>query len=160
MNTKVKDLKEKRVLLKSFSTINQIEKTIKHICRLDNDGIQISVLGKLEDVNLDSNFSNYWSELKTYCANDLKLTSSFGMVSNPEIGTFFIAGFLAPMFLQKINGKTIGSMSTGLYGILRGIGASETQATAYLRLLNSGSYVLILRGIEAKLEIYKRILEK
>ncbi|MCL7763008.1 hypothetical protein MPF19_06220 [Polaribacter sp. Z014] len=153
MNSKVEELKEKRVLLKAFPTIKQIDNAIKHICQLKIDGIQISVLGKLEDVNLETNFANYWTELKTYCNDELRLTSNFGVVSTPKIGAVFIAGFLAPMFLQEINGKKIGAMTTGLYGILRGIGVAEESVIEYKKSIKEGNYLLIIRGNKNELPV-------
>ena len=151
MNYKVENLKDKEVLLLSYTNINKVDDAIKHICDLGSSGIQISILGKLDDLTLEYKFSNYWSELKEHCADDLKLTSSFGLVSNAEIGTFFIAGFLAPMFLQEINGKTIGSMSTGLYGILRGLGLNKESVLEYSNALHKGNYILIIRAHKSEL---------
>ncbi|WP_405572592.1 hypothetical protein [Winogradskyella sp. Asnod2-B02-A] len=146
MKNRDEDIKDKHVLLKSFKSIRQIENIIKQICSSDINDIQISVLGKVEDVNFDTNFADSWKELKSYCSNKLQLASNFGMVSNSEIGTYFIAGFLAPMFLQEINGKTIGAMSTGFYGILRGLGIDQENVSGYSKALNKGGLILIIRG--------------
>ncbi len=152
MNSKIEELKEKHVLLKAFPSIKQMNNAIKHICRLKIDGIQISVLGKLEDVDLYTNFTNYWTELKADYKDELKLSSNFGIVSNPNIGTIFITGFLTPIFLQKINGKSIGSMTTGLYGILRGLGIEKKSVLAYSKALNKGNYLLVIRGNKSELQ--------
>ncbi|TYB79481.1 hypothetical protein [Bizionia myxarmorum] len=146
MKSNIEETRQKCVLLKSFPKFQQIENVIDRICHTNNDGIQISVLGKLEGINLDTHPAVSWNELKNHCEDELILTSNSGMVSNPEIGAFFIVGFLAPIFLQEINGKKIGSMSTGLYGILRGLGIDQDRVTACSKSLSSGNYLLIVRG--------------
>ena len=158
MKNRVEDINDKRVLLKSCQSINQIENIVKQICSSEIDDIQISVLGKVEDVNLDTNFSDSWTELKSYCSNKLRLTSNFGMVSNAEIGTYFIAGFLAPMFLQKINGKTIGAMSAGFYGILGGLGIDQENVSDYSKALNKGDLILIIRGNKSEISKLKPLI--
>ena len=104
------------------------------------------IIGKMQSINSDTNFKPSWMDLKNYCTNELHLSSNFGMVSNPEIGTLFIAGFLAPMFLQEIDGKKIGSLSTGLYGILRGLGIDQNSVVTYSKALHTNNFLLIIRG--------------
>ncbi len=64
------------------------------------------------------------------------------------------------MFLHEIDGKTLGAMSTGPYGIIRGLGGYKLQTETYLKLLNDGSYLLILRGYDDELNALEDILEK
>ncbi|MGJ8548970.1 hypothetical protein [Winogradskyella wichelsiae] len=161
MNPTTKSSREKRVLLKSYPKIKQIENVINNIYHTSNSNVQISVLGKLEADKTNSSFLNAKNDLQQYCEQNLKLSSNFGIILNPEIGTFFIAGFLAPMFLQEINGKTIGSMSTGLLGILSGLGINQNNVSTYLKVLEKGNYLLILRGSNTvlnKLESQLKIL--
>ncbi|WP_055436899.1 hypothetical protein [Lacinutrix algicola] len=158
MKNRVEDIKDKRILLKSFQSIKQIENVIKQICSSNIDDIQISVLGKVEDINLDTNFADSWTKLKSYCSNKLRLNSNFGMVFNPEIGTYFIAGFLEPMFLQEINGKTIGAMPAGFYGILRGLGIDKENVSYYSQALNKGDLLLVIRGDKSKITKLKPFL--
>ena len=146
MGSKLKIASEKKILIKSFPEIQHIEKLIKRICKMDIKSIQLSVLGKLEGMDLDINYGNSWLALKRYCDNELTLSSNFGIVSNPEIGTIFIAGFLAPLFLQEINKKQIGEIPTAIYGILRGIGIDEDSISDYLKTLNKNNFLLIIRG--------------
>ena len=146
MNSKVEITREKRVYIASFSKIQHIENLLKRIFHLDMKNIQISVIGKMQSINSDTNFKPSWMDLKNYCTNELHLSSDFGMVSNPEMGTVYIAGFLAPMFLQEIDGKKIGSLSTGLYGILRGLGIDQNSVVTYSKALHTNNFLLIIRG--------------
>lgn len=51
-----------------------------------------------------------------------------------------------------MNGKSLATLSSGYFGVFREIGASETQARHLLKLLNSGDYLIIVRGFEDKLQ--------
>ena len=94
-----------------------------------------------------------------YWKNMLDHTIAFDSLKNPEIGDIFIVGALTSTFLNKVDGKTLGMLSVGPYGILRGIGASESQANIYLKLLKNGRYLLIFRGNIEEIDEYKRISE-
>ncbi len=161
MNSTTKSSREKRVLLRSYPKIEQIKNVINSIYHTPINDVQISVLGKLEAEKPNSNFLNAKKKLQQYCEHNLKLSSNFGIILNADVGPFFIAGFLTPMFLQEINGKTIGSMSTGLFGILRGLGINQNNVNTYLKALEKGNYILILRGSSTvlnKLESQLKIL--
>jgi len=146
MNSKIDYTREKRVVLRSYPKIEEIENVLNSIYHTPINHVQISVLGKLEAEKPNSNFVNAKEKLQQYCEHNLKLSSNFGIILNADIGPFFIAGFLTPMFLQEINGKTIGSMSTGLLGILSGLGINQNDVGIYLKGLRKGNYILILRG--------------
>lgn len=146
MTSKLEIVREKKVLIQSFPKIHHIENLIKRICKINTSSVQISVLGKLKSMDLDINYGDTWLALKRYCDNELTLSSNFGIVSNPEIGTIFIAGFLAPLFLQEINKKQIGEIPTAIYGILRGIGIDENSISDYLKTPNKNNFLLIIRG--------------
>ena len=51
-------------------------------------------------------------------------------------------------------------MSSGPYGIFRGMGVSEARATTYLKILSDGKYLLIIRGFEKDLWAIEDILEE
>jgi hypothetical protein len=63
-------------------------------------------------------------------------------------------------FLHKINGKSLATLSSGPYGIFRGMGVTETQATNYLKLLNCGHYILIFRGYEDEMRSLETLINK
>lgn len=147
-------------------------KAYKHLTTLENDlnllkeegitAFQISILGKVSQFYLDKNseISKDPDPIKMYWRKTHGKGIPFGDFHNSDIGNIFVAGTLVSIFLHKTGSKTLGMLSVGPYGILRGIGASETQSTHYLQLLRSGNYLLIFRGFEDKLEILKKIVEE
>ena len=122
---------------------------------------KISVLGKASQFYRDQNIEVPLDPdaIKTYWKDVLGATINFGSFINPDLGNVFIIGALAPTFLYELDGKSLGTLSAGLYGILRGIGASETDVAMHLKALYENNYVLILRGLGNELENYKKILE-
>ncbi|WP_299107703.1 hypothetical protein [uncultured Winogradskyella sp.] len=160
MASKLEIAREKKVLIQSFPKIRLIENLIKRICKMDIKTVQISVLGKLESMDLETHHGDSWLDLKRYCDNELKLSSNFGIISNPEIGTIFIAGFLAPLFLQEVNKKQIGEMPTAIFGILRGLGIEPNSVSSYLKTLNKNNFLLIVRGNKNELISLEDSLKK
>lgn len=153
---------QKKIYFKAYKQLSLLEDALKHIKEQGFTHFQISILGKVSQFYCDkeSEISKDTETLKMYWGELLESTNNFGNFYNREIGNVFIAGTLAPTFLYKIDGKTLGMLSAGPYGILRGIGASETQATTQLELLNNGSYLLIFRGLANELENLKKVLKE
>ena len=85
--------------------------------------------------------------------------SKFNSYFNPEIVHIFIIGPLSSIFLNDLEGKSLGALSMGPYGILRGLGISRKMANAHLSALKKGGYLLIVRGFEDQLEDLKNLLE-
>lgn len=150
----------KQIHFKAYEHLSLLENTLKIIKEQEPTGLQISILGKMVQFyhDKDISISTEGETIKRYWDKNLNNTNEFGSIYNQEIGNLFIVGALTSTFLNKVDGKTLGMLSVGPYGILRGIGASETQANTYLKLLKSGSYLLILRGVEDELENLKKIL--
>lgn len=162
MTTEDYNTSQKHVFFKAYQQLWQIEDAIKLIKEHSASKSQVSVLGKFTQKHFDSdkelekvikNMAAYW---KRSLGNDM----DFGSFYNPEIGYVFIVGSLTSMFLHKIDGKTLGAMSTGLYGILRGLGAYPFQAETYLKVLNSDDYLLIIRDFDNELELLEDVLKK
>jgi len=154
MKTKILKIAKKGFLFKEYLQLLQVEKALKIIKKNDPSNLQISILGKfIQGYSNDENISleAYWKKL-------LGFSNDFGIFSNPEIGTLFIVGALTSMFLHEVEGKALATMSTGPYGILRGLGASQLQAEIYLKTLSKGSYLLIVRGTDDKLKVLEEIL--
>lgn len=149
--------KRKQVYLNSFKSLSQLESAVKRLKKDYTDDFQISILGKVAQFCNDKNIVvlKDISVLKTYW-KDLMGTQKFGDFYSPEIGYVFIVGPLVSTFLHKINGKPLAALSSGSYGIFRGIGLSETQAASHMELLNTGHYLLILRGFEATIQELKK----
>lgn len=139
----------------------QLEKAIQAIQEYDITQLQLSVLGKLGDdcIANDKQLKTAKKDLKEYWKGSLGSTSDFGLFCNPEIGTLFIAGYLASQFLHEISGKTLGEMTSGPYGILRGIGIAEKDSFTFLKALNEHAFLLILRGYDDELDRAEALLE-
>lgn len=152
-NSELSINKQKRILLKSFVEFKEVKKTIEILQMIDAQNLQISVLGQLIPNRNNTKITLKYSkdELKAQFEELFKSSLDFGTVSNPEIGTIFIVGAFTPMFLQKINGNKLGSMSMGLYGILRGLGIDQERVTNYLKALTNGRYLIIIRGHDKEL---------
>ena len=152
---------QKQIYFKAYEHLNLLENDINLIKETVSNDLQISILGQISQFYIDKKIeiSEDTDRVKLYWEKTLENEINFGEFYNPEIGNIYVLGNLAPTFLQNINNKTLGMLSAGPYGILRGIGASELQANAYLKQLKNGSYLLILRGLKDNLENLKEILE-
>ncbi len=161
MKTRILNIDKKRFLFKEYLHLRQLERAVNIIKKNEPPNLQISILGKFiqecsndekESVNKRTTIEGYWKDL-------LDSSTDFGFFSNPEMGTIFIAGSLTSMFLHEVEGKALAIMSTGPYGILRGLGASQLQTETYLKALNKGSYLLIVRGFDDELTVLEELLE-
>ncbi|TXD84460.1 hypothetical protein ESY86_05175 [Subsaximicrobium wynnwilliamsii] len=150
------NIKEKQIYFKVYQDLPQLENALKHLEEQRFLQVQVSVLGKSEQFHVDKNtaISKDTDTIKTYWESRLGNTMNFGTFYNPQTGSVFIVGSLVSTFLHKINGKSLATLSSGPYGVFRGIGASEAQATHCLKQLNDGNYVLILRGFEQELQAF------
>jgi hypothetical protein len=145
--------KQKQVYFKAYKELEQLEKALKYLKEENTAQIQVSVLGKVSQFHSDRDIESFQDTtiMKSYWKDLSGKSVNFGIFYNPESGSVFIVGSLATIFLHKINRKSLATLSSGPYGIFRGIGVTETKATNYLKLLNCGHYLLILRGNEDKI---------
>jgi len=97
--------------------------------------------------------------LKKHLADLTPVGSEFRSFYNPEIGDIFIIGPLSSIFLNDLEGKSLGTLSMGPYGILRGLGISQKKANAHLSALKKGGYLMMVRGFHDQLEDLKNLLE-
>jgi hypothetical protein len=162
MTTGIYNAKQKEVYFKEYANLSLLENSLKHLNKTDLTKFEISILGKVAQFYLDRDLkvSKDTDTLKIYWEKVLDNTIDFGILHNPELENIFIVGALASTFLYEVDGKALGMLSSGPYGILRGIGASEAQATSLIKTLNNGNFLLIFRGTETDLENYKRLLEE
>lgn len=153
MRSKIQGTKEKRVFVKSYPEFLYVEKAVKILKHNKGNNLQVSILGTFAEESIDDekNLVNEKDVMEKRCKTLFGFPIDFGTLSNPEIGTIFISGFLVHTFLQKVERKTIGSMSTGPYGILRGLGIDRERTAFYIKALQQGNYLLILRGFENEL---------
>ena len=154
MTFKSYDKIQKQILFKPYQHLWQLEERLLSFTFNNELHIQISVLGKVIQYEEDRAFNNLngTNTIKAYWKTLLGESVNFGSFCNPEIGNIFIVGALASTFLHEVNEKPLAMFSAGPYGILRGLGAEETDASGYLKMLNSGSYILILRGNKNKID--------
>lgn len=145
---------QKQVYFKAYKKLSQLEIALKHLKEENTAGLQVSILGKVNQFYSDQNvdISENTTIIKKYWKGLLGETMDVGKFYIPDSGFVFVAGSLASTFLHKINGKSLASLSSGPYGIFRGIGFSKAQANNFLKLLKIGNYVLIVRGFEKNLK--------
>ncbi|MBJ7880170.1 hypothetical protein [Gelidibacter salicanalis] len=153
------NIEQKQIYLRAYQDLSQLENDLKHL-EEKTSHFQVSVLGSVAQFYGDKNIeiSKDTNMIKAYWEDLLGERVNFGSFYNPESGSVFIAGALVTTFLHKINGKCLATLSSGPYGIFRGMGGSEAQATTYLKQLNSGQYLLILRGFEDKTQELDELL--
>lgn len=152
----------KQIYIKAFTSLWQLENAVRDLNGKDLAAYEISILGKTKQFNRDTDrrTTNNTNFLEAYWKKTLYHTVSFANLFNPQLGNIFVVGTLASTFLYQLDGKTLGMLSAGPYGILRGIGATEAQVLTHLQMLTEGKYLLIFRGTDAVLEDYKRTFEK
>jgi len=148
MELKITHTKEKRFFSKIFARLSEVEKFIELIQGDTASDTQLSLLIKLDrSYGIDTKEAKERNDrLKTYWKKLLGPKTNFGFFTNREIGTVFIAGPLSKIFLHDLCGKKLAELSEGPYGILRGLGIEEAEAINYVKKLNEGHYVLLVRG--------------
>lgn len=152
--------KQKQFYFKAYEHLELLEKDLGNFKKQGLSGLQISILGKVNEFYRDKNIdvSKNLNPLKLYWKKNLGPNTEISTLNNSDIGNFFIAGSLTSIFLERVEGKTLGMLSVGPHGILRGIGANEEQATDYLKLLKDGNYLLICRGCKEEFENLSEVL--
>lgn len=146
----------KEIYFKAYNELSKVEDAIKLLKEENIPFLQVSVLGKVSQFKSDKAIksSKDIAIVKLYWKDLLCKTVNFGTFYNNESGSIFIVGALVSTFLHKINGKSLATLSSGSYGIFRGIGLSDIQATTYIKLLNNGHYLLILRKNKNEVDIF------
>lgn len=152
----------KHIVSKVFAQLAQLEKAIEHITKTNDTDTQLTLLVKLGEINNAHKrvAKQKNKELKTYWKNLLGQNTEFGFFQNPEIGTIFVVGPLSKLFLHDVDGKKLGAMTEGPYGILRGLGIEEPAAADHIKKLNEGRYLLLVRTNPFDLKDWEDPLEK
>ena len=147
-------------LVKAYHYLWQLEQGVEAILKHGSDRLKLSVLGKMAEdcIATDKKKMHAKQELKEYWKRSLGADTDFGLFCNPEIGTLFIAGRLASQFLHDLDGRALGALSSGPYGILRGLGINESKAKKYINKLNKGWYLLLIRGQSFELDLLEDVL--
>lgn len=154
MTSKPYNIIQKQIHFKPYQHLWQLEKRLLSFTSNKELHIEISILGKVIQYEKDQalNNPNGTNIIKPYWKTLLGDSISFGSFYNPEIGNVFIVGALAPTFLYKVNGKPLAMLSSGPYGIFRGLGLGEIDSSMYLKMLINGSYLLIIRASKNEIE--------
>ena len=148
---------QKQVFIKPYTQIPELEKAIKTIREMDFDKMVISVIGNLGEDNIAEREKWMFQEkkLKAFFKELLGMHTEFDTFYNPELGRLFVAGFLVSTFSNLIGKKAIGGLFGGPFGILRGLGISESEASLDIEKLKNGDSFLVARGDRLNIEILK-----
>ncbi|MGB5499560.1 MAG: hypothetical protein WBM77_11585 [Maribacter sp.] len=121
---------------------------------------EITIIGKTNILNSAQNKGqiNTGIAIKDHLSKITKAAMECDYFYNPEIGYIFITGPLTSIFLNDLEGKTLGAISAGPYGILRGLGISPKETTAHISALKKGGYLLIVRGYHPGLDTLGNLL--
>ena len=141
---------QKQIYFKAYQNLSELETVLNQIEKEDTAKIQMSILGKVSQYYLDKekDLPNGIDVIQVYWKKVWGNKVRFGRFYNPELGNVFVVGGLASTFLHQVDGKSLATLSSGPYGIFRGMGVDENLALSYLRNLNSGKYLLIIRAYE------------
>jgi hypothetical protein len=142
-----KKIQDKLFLIKTYSSLLQIEKMIWNIVQNNDLHPQLSILSSFapDYSNEKNGFDKVIKEVRLKLTNMLGKPIQFGYFMNPEIGMLFIAGHLTETFLCKIDKKELGSLPIGLFGIFRGMGIDLKHIDRYLKEIQDGKFLLIIR---------------
>lgn len=153
--------KQKQIYFKAYSNVYQLETALNRIKVEDISDFQISILGKVSQYYMDTVncFSENIGPVKAYWKSIYGKGLKFGSFFNPELGNIFIVASLVSTFLHKVDGKSLATLSSGSYGIFRGMGVDEYETTECLKTLRNGKYLLIIRGFEENLWQIEHVLE-
>ena len=121
---------------------------------------ELSILGKTNILNSAQNKGqiNTGIAIKDHLSKITKVVMEYDYFYNPEMGYIFIIGPLSSIFLDDLEGKSLGTISAGPYGILRGLGISPKEATSHIEALKKGGYLLIVRGYVDDMNTLENIL--
>jgi len=159
MKAKVTKSAHKHVFSKIyFDSLHVLEAA--EIITNESANYELSILGKTNILNSAQNKGqiNTGIAIKDHLNKITKVVMEYDYFYNPEIGYIFITGPLSSIFLNDLEGKTLGAISAAPFGILRGLGISPKQATTHIEALKNGAYLLIVRGYDEDLDILENIL--
>ncbi len=145
-----------KIYLDSFHILEAAEIIIN-----ESADYKLSILGKTNILNSAQNKGqiNTGIAIKDHLSKIIKVAMECDYFYNPEIGYIFIIGPLTSIFLNDLEGKTLGAISAGPYGILRGLGISPKEATAHIEALKIGGYLLIVRGYDNDIDTLENVMD-
>ena len=145
MEAKILNTVKPHVFFKTIAQLIYVERWVEFLAENASDA-HVTVVFKLGQRNLDKLDSLVLkSKLERYWKRVLGPTTEFGQFYNQEIGTVFITGPYAAMFVQEVDGKKLGALSEGLFGILRGMGLNREETFHAIEKLREGQYLVLGR---------------
>lgn len=146
---------------KVFAQLDHLKKAIAHVTKTSDTDTQLTLLVKqVQMFNGHTQLMDKMNEeLMTYWKGVLGPKTGAGFFENIEIGTVFVAGSLSELFLHDVDGKKLGALTKGPYGILRGLGIEESSAADYVEYLNQGRYLLLIRTARSNINGLKDVFE-
>lgn len=145
MEAKIINTVKPQVFFKCIEQLLNVERWVEFLAENASDA-HVTVMFKVGQNNIDKPGSVVLkSELGKYWKKLLGPMTESGLFYNQDIGTIFITGPYAAMFLQEVNGKKLGALSEGLFGILRGMGLDRQETYKAIEKLREGQYLLLGR---------------
>lgn len=152
---------QKRVYLKVYQQYSQLEKAIKLAEKKGISPSNSTIVKRLSLISLvDSQANlNELEKLEFQYERIVGAPVKTGIINSQEFGLIFIAGKLTSMFLCEVKGKPIGEMSTGIYGVLSGLGVTKAKLDLQLDAFQENSFILIVREEESILINFESSLQ-
>lgn len=138
------------IFFKVFELFSQIENTLKTAESLGIPNSEFSVL-KILDTTLPYQSKQWFDMMGQQELDSNKLLgtgASLGIFKSQEYGLILISGSLASLFLYNVEGKALGELSTGIYGVFRGLGITQESLDLQLNVFKQDSYMLVARTDE------------
>lgn len=147
-----------------FSKIYFDPSRIARVAKIITDefsNYELSILGKTSILYSALNQDPLSVEvpIKKHTSSLTKVNMKYDYFYNPDIGYIFVTGPLTSIFLNDLEGKTLGAISVGPYSILRGLGIPQKKANAHIRALKKGGYLLILRTEDNAIDVFNNHLD-
>lgn len=139
---------QKQIFLKPYEQVSDLEKALKTVRQIEFDKMAVSVIGNVgeDHINKSKELTTIENQLRRFFSELLAPNTAFDTFYNPELGRLFVAGFLVETFQNSVGKRGIGELYGGPYGILRGLGITETDTIASINKLKGKTYLLVARG--------------
>ena len=139
---------QKQIFLKPYEQVSDLEKALKTVRQIEFDKMVVSVIGNVgeDHINKSKELTTIENQLRRFFSELLAPNTAFDTFYNPELGRLFVAGFLVETFQNSVGKRGIGELFGGPYGILRGLGITETDTIASINKLKGKTYLLVARG--------------
>lgn len=143
MESKVIKNGRQHVFSKIIARLSYVEEFVERMS-VEAPDSQLTLLFKLGNSYQEETDSEVLKpKLKIYLKKLLGPMTDFGLFYNQDIGSIFIAGPYTSIFIQEVDGKKLGAMSEGVYGILKGFGLNDWETSHAIENLMEGQFLLL-----------------